>query len=353
MWEVFVGVAFVLFLLMFGGKYLTRTQSAAGDPSWIINTVDYGSVVDVSAGMECARSNEIGVGVINTPPNAILNRQNSYVIVSGGDSGTFGGSRIQTRYFGDSCFALFNANQVICYKGVLGVQFDGRMPRGGVNCQVSYHLDFTSQSIPTTSTTMMLDRPPPAKLDVFGILFKLIEDIGKWVKSLFGFSTYAFQKQVIVDAGSAYTKTFTFNMQGIPRANCYDPVVYQAGNCNYLNKCYMVMPKGCTDLSCAAKKDCVDITATAQATETLGVTYTPTQLNSEYAVVAFIAESDMVYVASSKTWSENTFIVESTKQSDVITVPGAGVPPAAKGIVELFTQFLLDIINFIKGLFGG
>ncbi len=161
---------------------------------------------------------------------------------------------------------------------------------------------------------------------------------------------------VELEVGSTYSNTFNLVTSGVQFNSCAVLENYQFGSCNYLYKCYLILPKDCSDISCAKDYLCSDI-ATLANPEALTVLYTATQadIGKSYAVSTFIMNSQMTYDFGTKLWNDVTTPVDSTIQNDVITVRGAGQPPAADplaGLVAVIQSIIAGIKSWICGAFG-
>src|SRR3990172_13444766 len=59
-----------------------------------------------------------------------------------------------------------------------------------------------------------------------------------------------------------YSKTFVLDeVTGIPFQSCHIAANYQLGSCDYLYKCYIILPQSCTQTSCAKGYSCTEILA--------------------------------------------------------------------------------------------
>jgi len=145
-----------------------------------------------------------------------------------------------------------------------------------------------------------------------------------------------------------YSKTFSLDTTGVTFETCHNQSYYSLGSCDYLYKCYIILPEDCSEVSCAVNKGCTEILS-LQNPETVSVSYTPsaTEVNKKYGVAAFVLKSHMTYNWTTTTWSDYTTMVESTKQADIIEIQGAPTPPAVNPIEKL-SLLISNIISSIK-----
>jgi hypothetical protein len=105
-----------------------------------------------------------------------------------------------------------------------------------------------------------------------------------------------------------------------------------------------VLPEGCESIECSVYKECEEITKLNNP-EVVEVKYLPTDIN-EFAVVVFMVDTTMRYDFTNKIWEQESKIIESTKQSDRITVAGAPEPPKPN-ILAVIKNLLNTIKNWI------
>lgn len=151
-----VAALVVVLALMLGSR-----QSASIVAPAYTSAATYSDVMDTSYSGECSSTGEGTRGIIitNTPSDVTLNRQRSYIQMSGGDSGRYGGDRIEWDYaqsYPDVfCASFVGTGASNCYNQASIVKTDPsfRIPQGGISCTYGFHLEFDRPITTTTTIT--------------------------------------------------------------------------------------------------------------------------------------------------------------------------------------------------------
>lgn len=119
-----------------------------------------------------------------------------------------------------------------------------------------------------------------------------------------------------------WSKTYTISAASYPLKSCNIQANYENGSCQYLYFCYAVVPRGTTDLSQAAQKECIDITNTK--TGTLTVSLVPPK-GIRWAVTTFVGVLDYKYNYTAATWSKNlTIPIDYRSAEEIISLCPSG-----------------------------
>ena len=103
-----------------------------------------------------------------------------------------------------------------------------------------------------------------------------------------------------------YEETFTVDANSYyPYDSCNIKSNYEAGSCQYLYACYMVIPQGALDIGSAVQKECFDITDTKS--KTFKVTFAPPK-GHKWAVVTFLTVLDYQYDDVNYMWTSTVDI---------------------------------------------
>jgi len=102
-----------------------------------------------------------------------------------------------------------------------------------------------------------------------------------------------------------YSSSFPIDATGYPLKSCNIASNYESGDCQYLYACYVVVPRGSTELDQAVQKECVDITDTKSTT--LQVALTPPR-GIRWAVTTFVAVLEYKYNYNTYVWEKNLTI---------------------------------------------
>lgn len=172
--------------------------------------------------------------------------------------------------------------------------------------------------------------------------------------------------------GEAYSKTFTFDeVTGIPFQSCHNSAAYQAGTCDFLYKCYIILPQSCSQVSCAKQHACVEILVPLSS-DTVQISYTTSQseIGQTYGVAAFLSKDHLVYDFSKNlgcsylaadgttvlNWCNNgklgsySTALNSTFQYDSIQIVGAPAPVSPGGWTGV-GAWLNSILEGIRSAF--
>jgi hypothetical protein len=184
------------------------------------------------------------------------------------------------------------------------------------------------------------------------------------------------QPQATINPVTNYQNTFSIDTTGISWQSCNIKANYQLGVCDYLYKCYIILPQDCTTLECAKQLACDNSTVAGVTTRissdgsiytnsvpgtgmvalvnpvTLTVKYAPTtaDIGKTYGVAALIMKSHMTYDWATQAWTDYTTPVDGTMQYDSITIEGA-VQPDVVDITKGFTAAIANLVNAIKAWF--
>lgn len=152
----------------------------------------------------------------------------------------------------------------------------------------------------------------------------------------------------LLNPNEQYSETFQLNTAGIEFKSCHNLEYYQIGECNYLYKCYIILPEDCNDPGCAVDYYCTEIT-TLNNPELITVEYSTTlgDVGKDYAIAVFVLNSKMTYDWATQTWSDVTTLEETSKQSDLITIQGAPAPPVVDPLMKL-GEFIQSIVDGIR-----
>lgn len=153
-----------------------------------------------------------------------------------------------------------------------------------------------------------------------------------------------------VSPTQTYTKTFTLNTLGISFDSCNDPQYYEAGSCDYVWKCYVIMEESCDSLECAEDYWCEEVDQLTTV-ETVTVNYDAdvSNIGKTFGVAAFVMHIHRDYDWYTQAWSEEPAVYESTLVSDTIEVQGAPQPPASNP--SILGQVISDIVSAIQQWF--
>ena len=102
-----------------------------------------------------------------------------------------------------------------------------------------------------------------------------------------------------------YSESFFVDATSYPLKSCNIQSNYESGSCSYLYACYVVVPRGSTDLDQAVQKECVDITDTKKTT--LQVSLVPPK-GIRWAVTTFVGVLDYEYNYDTFIWAKNLTI---------------------------------------------
>lgn len=160
----------------------------------------------------------------------------------------------------------------------------------------------------------------------------------------------------VVSPTNSYENTFEIDTGTVTYQSCHDPDYYQIGSCDFVFKCYIIMPESCTDPSCAIEYDCEEITE-IQNPEHLTVNYfaTTSDIGKTYAVTAFIMQSHLDYDFSTEVWSDTTTPYDETFMYDYITVEGAPtptIPNPLNKLGDLINGLLANLRSWICSTIG-
>lgn len=112
-----------------------------------------------------------------------------------------------------------------------------------------------------------------------------------------------------------WSKTYTISATSYPLKSCNIQSNYESGSCQYLYSCYAVVPRGTTDLSQAAQKECKDITDTKSTT--LQVSLVPPK-GVRWAVTTFVGVLQYTYNYTSMTWMKNLTIPTDYRSAEEV-----------------------------------
>lgn len=96
-----------------------------------------------------------------------------------------------------------------------------------------------------------------------------------------------------------FQKTYTFDLTTISYKSCKVQDNYESGDCDYLYACYVIVPKGTTELYQVYQKECQEVTGQAKAEITVSIVPPRGKI---YAVTPFIAKVHYLYNTSTYTW---------------------------------------------------
>lgn len=161
-----------------------------------------------------------------------------------------------------------------------------------------------------------------------------------------GFSPHFTGTFAVLNPFESYTNIFTLDTSAVEYNSCNIPEYYQIGSCDFLFKCYVIMPETCDNVACAKDYDCDEI-VDLQNPETLSVSYTPstTEIGQTYAISAFVMRSHLEYNFETKQWTDTTTPYEDTIVYDYITIEGAPSPTIPNPLEKLG--------DFINSLLAG
>src|SRR3990167_213559 len=158
---ILTGIALIAFSLysFFGFHLFSVTASALNYQS----AVGYSDILDASMSGECSSTGNgyLGILIQGTPSGLSLNRDRSYIQMSGGDSGRYGGNRINwgysSNYPNEFWVALWKESRSNPYQkvSIVTVGSDFQIPQGNIGCSYHFHLEFDNpQTVTTTTTTV-------------------------------------------------------------------------------------------------------------------------------------------------------------------------------------------------------
>jgi hypothetical protein len=179
-----------------------------------------------------------------------------------------------------------------------------------------------------------------------------------------------------LQVGDIYMQTFSLNTAGISWQPCYNQQYYQLGSCDYLYKCYIMMPQGCDQIACAKSYACDNSTVGGVTTHIaadgtiytdsvpgmgittlvnpvqLGVRYATStaDIGRTYAVAAFVMKSHMQYDFSLRHWTDTTTPVNTTMLYDSMVISGAPLPQQPNPLSGIAAQ-LQNIMSGIRAWF--
>lgn len=179
------------------------------------------------------------------------------------------------------------------------------------------------------------------------------------------------EAETVVQPGETYTKTFDLiydNDDPQPVQQWLDSCQkesnipfnpnnnegYWDGLCYYKYACYYAAKQGCESLSCATRSDCQLLatgTSSNPATVPITVSFLTSGLGEKFGVVAFISTVAMTYDTQTQTWVSTPVLEDYSKQTDLVTVPGAPAPPSID-IASLLNSLLTFIIAIFRQLIG-
>ena len=146
----------------------------------------------------------------------------------------------------------------------------------------------------------------------------------------------------IINPGITYEKTFSLDTTGITWSSCKDLTNYQTGSCDYLYKCYIILPQSCTVPACAKDYFCGEITQLVNP-ESISVNYQTSlsDVGKKYAVAAFVVKAHLSYSWENQTWTDMTTVVSSSQQADNLQIPLPNPPaPNPNPVIGVFDQIL-------------
>jgi hypothetical protein len=89
-----------------------------------------------------------------------------------------------------------------------------------------------------------------------------------------------------------YTKTYTFDLSTISYQSCRVSANYQTGDCSYIYACWVILPKGSTDLNQVYQKSCDEVTG--QPNAIVNISIVP-PIGKQYAVSPFVSKVHFKY----------------------------------------------------------
>jgi len=102
-----------------------------------------------------------------------------------------------------------------------------------------------------------------------------------------------------------YSDDFYIDASGYPIDSCNIQANYESGSCQYLYACYVVVPRGSTDLDQAVQRECIDITDSKSTT--LHVSLVPPR-GVRWAVTTFVSVLDYTYDYTNLIWEKQLTI---------------------------------------------
>lgn len=104
-----------------------------------------------------------------------------------------------------------------------------------------------------------------------------------------------------------YKKTLYVDPTGVSLESCDIQAKYEAGECNYVYACYMILPRYSTLPQDAVQKECKEV-KDLNNIPPLYITFTPTR-GKQYAVFSFMVSEWKSYDFTAGTWSTSTTIL--------------------------------------------
>jgi len=102
-----------------------------------------------------------------------------------------------------------------------------------------------------------------------------------------------------------YSENFYIDASSYPLSPCNVQSNYESGSCQYLYACYVVVPRGSTDLDQAVQRECIDITDSRA--ETLHVSLVPPK-GIRWAVTTFVGVLEYEYNYNTLVWEKELVI---------------------------------------------
>lgn len=159
---------------------------------------------------------------------------------------------------------------------------------------------------------------------------------------------------IVPQPGLVYSKTFQIPTTGIAHDSCRIVENTYDGSCTYISKCYIILPENCNDVSCAIKRECIEINGSLSNPELVTVIYeTSSQdIGKKYGTAAFLAKSEMTYNWTTAKWTEKISLV-GNQLGDTIEIPGITLPPPPSDpISQLFGAVIQGLKSILCSLFG-
>lgn len=114
-----------------------------------------------------------------------------------------------------------------------------------------------------------------------------------------------------------FHKEYTVDLSTVSYKSCKITANYESGVCDYLYLCYVVLPKGSTELYQVYQKECTEVTG--QTTAKINVSIVPPR-GKIYAVSVFVAQVHYTYDNVNYRWNDPTTTMPIKLAEDIVTL---------------------------------